>query len=187
MQVHKRHAFTAWEYHQMAAVGILREDDRVELWDGEILEMSPIGSRHAATVDRLTAWLSRELGGRAIVRVQSPIGLSRYSEPQPDLVLLKPRPDFYASAHPGPGDVWLLLEVAESSLEYDRDFKLPRYAEAGIVESWIVDLPGQRLWVYQQPVGRNYQSMREYEPSDSLSPQAFPSASLALREILECG
>ncbi|QBQ53533.1 Uma2 family endonuclease [Nitrosococcus wardiae] len=185
MLARKRHPFTVQDYHRMAEVGILHEDDRVELLDGEILEMSPIGSRHAAAVDYLTAWLSREVGERAIVRVQSPIRLSLYSEPQPDLTLLKPRSDFYASAHPGPEDVLLLIEMAESSLDDDRDLKLPRYAEAGILESWIIDLPGQRLLVYREPVGRKYQSIQEYHCSGNIALRAFPWISLDLKTILE--
>ena len=114
----------------MARAGILREDDRVELLDGEILEMTPIGSRHAACVDRLNQLFSDQVRRRAIVRIQNPIRLSERSEPQPDLTLLRPRPDFYAQAHPGPGDVLLVVEVAETSADVDRDVKVPLYSAA---------------------------------------------------------
>jgi len=120
-----RHRFTVEEYHRMGQAGILSEDDRVELIEGEIVEMAPVGSRHAACVKRLNALLSRRAGGRALVSVQDPIRLGEHSEPQPDLALLKPREDFYAAAHPGPEDVLLVIEVAETSLEYDREVKLP--------------------------------------------------------------
>lgn len=144
-----------------------------------------MGSRHAAVVDYLNAWLSPEVGERAIVRVRGPIRLSLYSEPQPDLTLLKPRSDFYASAHPGPEDVLLLIEVAESSLDDDRDLKLIRYAEAGILENWIMDLPGRRLLVYREPLGRNYQSIQEHHRSGNIALRAFPWICLDLKTILK--
>ncbi len=185
MRVHKAHSFTIQDYHRMSEVGILHEDDRVELVDGEILEMSPIGSRHAAVADYLTAWFSRTVSAEAIVRVQNPIRLSLYSEPQPDLTLLKPRLDFYRETHPGPEDVLLLIEVAESSLDYDRDFKLPRYAEANILESWLIDLAGPRLLAYKEPLRRRYRTIQEYTPDDSIAAQAFPSIFLSLKPILK--
>lgn len=185
MLARRLHPFTVQDYQRMAETGILQEDDRVELLDGEILEMSPIGSRHAAIVDYLNAWFSREMGAEAIVRVQSPVRLSLYSEPQPDLTLLKPRPDFYENAHPGPEDVLLLIEVAESSLDYDRDFKLPRYGEASILESWLIDLAGQRLLAYKEPLGRCYRTIQEYHSGDSVPVRAFPSVSLSLESVLK--
>ena len=113
-----RRLFTVDQYHEMACAGILSEDDRVELLDGEIVEMSPIGSRHSACVNRLTKVLDRQIGETAILSVQNPIRLGPRSEPQPDLALLRPRPDFYANAHPGPKDVLLIIEVAEPSAEF---------------------------------------------------------------------
>jgi len=127
VQTHKR-LFNVDEYHRMAATGVLSESDRVELIGGEILEMSPIGRRHAACVDRLTRLLVIRLGETAIVRVQNPIALGQHSEPQPDVSLLRPRDDFYASGHPSPEDVLLVIEVCETSIDYDRDIKLPEYA-----------------------------------------------------------
>src|SRR5689334_7852246 len=119
-----QHRFTVDDYTRMADAGILSEDDRVELIEGAVVEMSPFRRLHAACVDRLNAWLNRLLGASAIVRVQSPIRLSDYSEPQPDIALLRPRADFYASGHPGPRDVLLVIEVADTSLDYDRGVKL---------------------------------------------------------------
>lgn len=185
MLARRLHPFTVHDYQRMVEAGVLQEDDPVELLDGEILEMSPVGSRHAAVVDYLTAWFSREVGTEAIVRVQSPVRLSLYSEPQPDLTLLKPRSDFYGGDHPGPEDVLLLIEVAESSLDYDRDFKLPRYAEADILESWLIDLAGQRLLAYKEPLGRRYRTIREYHSGDSVPVQAFSSISLSLESVLK--
>ena len=120
-----RRRFTVDEYHQMAHAGILSEDDRVELLDGEIVERSPIGSLHQACVDRLNRLFNTLVGTAAIVRVQGPVQLDLYSEPQPDLLLLRPQDDFYARAHAGPEDVLLVVEVAESTVEYDRRIKLP--------------------------------------------------------------
>ena len=179
-----RRRFTVEEYHEMARAGVLTEDDRVELLAGEIVHMSPIGSRHAACVDWLNKVLGREIGDLAILRVQNPVRLSPYSEPEPDVALLKPRADFYARSHPGPEDVLLIIEVAETSVEIDREVKLPLYAEAGIPEVWIVDLQTQNVEVYRQPVERTYSVTETYTPADRLSSQAFPDASIALEELL---
>ncbi len=127
-----RRPFTVAEYHRMAEAGVLGEDDRVELLEGEIVQMTPIGSRHAACVARLTHLFVDRLQGRAQVNVQNPVHLSERSEPQPDLALLRPRPDFYARAHPGPADVLLLVEVAETSSDVDWTVKIPLYAGAGV-------------------------------------------------------
>ena len=125
----RRYRFTTTEYDRMAEAGVLGEDDRVELIEGEILEMSPMGRRHAACVDRLTRLLVRGVGDAAIVRVQNPIVLSDHNEPQPDLALLRPRVDFYTAEHPGPEDALLVVEVSDSSVEYDRQIKVPLYAQ----------------------------------------------------------
>jgi Uma2 family endonuclease len=135
-----RRTFTVEDYHRMAQAGILTEDDRVELLEGEIVEMTPIGPRHAACVNRLSQLFSDRLQGRALVSVQNPIHLSELSEPQPDLALLRPRPDFYAEAHPRPSDSLVVLEIAETSAEVDREKKVPLYGQAGISETWLVDL-----------------------------------------------
>ncbi len=175
--------FTVEEYHEMARAGILDEDDRVELLAGEIVEMSPIGSRHAACVDQLNKILVQQIGNKAIVRVQNPIRLSPYSEPQPDLALLKPREDFYANGHPTPEDVFLIIEVAESSVEFDRDVKLPLYAEAGIPEVWIVDLEARFLEVYRNPTARTYSIIKKYKPKERIAPQAFPEVTVDLEDL----
>ncbi len=140
-----RYRFTVEDYHKMAEVDILGEDDRVELIDGEIIEMAPIGRLHAVCVVRLTDLFGETLRRRAIVWAQNPIGLGERSEPQPDLALLRWRPNFYADADPRPEDVLLIIEVADTSLAYDRDIKVPLYARAGIPEVWLVDLNEARL------------------------------------------
>ncbi len=176
--------FTVEEYHKLAEVGILREDDRVELIEGEIVVNSPIGSHHAACVDRLNRWFSQRVGDRAIVRVQNPIRLSEHSEPQPDLALLKPRPDFYANEHPKPEDVLLIVEVAETSLEYDREVKLPLYAEHGIPEVWLVDVTRRRVEILKKPQEERYTSARALTKADeALAPEALPELRLTLKEL----
>src|SRR3972149_6256027 len=117
--------FTVFEYHQMAEAGILGEDDRVELIDGEVTEMVPIGRRHSGCVNRLTQLLVKTFGDDAVVSVQNPIVLSEYTEPQPDLSILKPRSDYYSGGHPTPEDIFLLVEVGETSADLDREVKVP--------------------------------------------------------------
>lgn len=179
-----RRLFTVAEYYEMAHSGILSEEDRVELLAGEIVEMSPIGSHHAACVDRLNKILSQQIAELAILRVQNPLRLSPYSEPEPDLALLRPREDFYAEAHPEPEDVFLVIEVAETSIEMDREVKLPLYAEAGIPEVWIFDLKARSVEVYRNPVEMAYSVIERYTPKQQLSPQAFPEVKVDLENIL---
>ena len=183
VQVSKR-LFTVDEYHRMAEAGILGEDDRVELIEGEIVEMTPIGSRHAAVVDRLNRLFSRRAGEHVIVRVQNPIRLGERSEPQPDVTLLRFREDFYASSHPGPEDVLLVVEVAETSAEYDRRVKVPLYARFGIPEAWLVDLEGEAVEVYRDPSPEGYRRAEILRRGSRLSPSSFPDLELSVDEIL---
>ena len=141
----RRHPLTVEDYYRMAEVGILDHEARVELIEGDIIDMAPPGSEHAATVTYLTELLVRAAAGRAHVLAQNPVRLSDFSEPQPDLALLRRREDFYRERHPQPGDVLLVVEVAATSLKFDRDTKLPLYARHGIPELWLVDLGGRRL------------------------------------------
>lgn len=144
------------EYHRMGEVGILGPELRTELIDGEIIEMPPIGHPHAGTVKLLSNRLKELVGTDAIVAVQDPVWLDGHSEPIPDIALLRPRADWYRTGHPGPNDVLLLIEVADTSLTYDREAKLPRYARAGIPEVWLVDLVGRRLDIHRCPAGHCY-------------------------------
>jgi Uma2 family endonuclease len=139
------------DYYRMVEVGLLREDERVELIEGEVIRMSPIGSRHAACVARLTKLFSRLAGESAIVWVQNPVRLDDFSEPQPDVALLKPRADFYANAHPTPADVLLIVEVSDTTIGYDRQVKVPLYARAGVPEVWVIDLANETVETYAQP------------------------------------
>lgn len=180
----RKRLFTVADYHRMAETGILGADERVELIEGEILQMSPIGSPHAACVDRFTRLLVRAAGDRAIVRVQNPVQLGDLSEPQPDLALLKPRPDFYAGAHPGPDDILLLVEVADSTLAYDRNRKLPLYARAGVPEVWIVDLDSRVIEAYRDPASQGYREAVRKGPGASLPLPGLPGATLGVDQVL---
>jgi len=176
--------FTVEEYYKLAEAGILSEDDLVELIDGEIVVRSPISSRHAACVDRL-AWLfSDKVRGQAIIRVQNPVRLSGHSEPEPDVALLKPRDDFYSSGHPGPEDVLLIIEVTETSLQYDKEVKLPLYARYRIPEVWLIDLENGRIEVHSGPEGGRYRSVKAFKRGSRLAPKGLPGVELAAEEIL---
>lgn len=177
--------FSRVDYHAMGDAGILAPDERVELMEGEVVVMSPIGSRHAAGVIQLIrAFTSGSLAGRALVQVQNPLAASDRSEPQPDLMLLIPRDDSYASGHPGPEDVFLLVEVADSSLQYDRRAKIPFYAAAGVREGWLVDLEHDWLEAYTDPAPNGYRTMRRYEPGESLEPSALPGLRVEVAGII---
>lgn len=179
-----RRSFTVEDYHRMAQAGIFSEDDRVELLKGEIVTMAPIGSRHQACVDRLTGVLSLQVARRAIVRVQGPVRLDEHSEPQPDVALLKNQVDYYAQRHPRPEDVLLVIEVAETSAEADRDIKVPLYARAGIPEAWLVDLSGECIEIFQEPSPQGYQEVRRVRRGHRLAPRAFPDLDLAAHDLL---
>ena len=179
-----RRRFTVEEYHRMAQAGVFTEDDRVELIEGEIVDMTPIGSLHAACVRRLDHLFSSRLGQQVLVSVQNPLRLGPDSEPQPDLALLRPRADFYAQAHPGPEDVLLVVEVAETSAEYDRTVKLPLYARSGIREAWLVDLATGSVEVSSNPSPEGYQRVRSIRRGDRLTLEAFPGLELAGDDLL---
>ena len=152
-----RHRFDVDAYYRMAETGILSPEDRVELLDGEIIEMAPIGAPHGGKVDRLNSLVAGLVAdGRVIARVQGPLRLDRRNEPQPDLMLLRPRADFYESSHPTAADVLLLVEVADSSLAWDRGPKLDLYVRHGVPEVWIVDLVGRVVEVCRKPGPQGY-------------------------------
>jgi len=177
-----RRPFTAAQFEQMVQMGFFAEKDRLELIQGEIIEMSPIGSKHAAAVDRLIELFS-SVNRQCIVRSQNPIRLSDLSEPQPDVALLRRRDDFYAAGHPQPADVLLLVEVAETSLAYDREVKVPLYAQAGIPEVWLLNLNEAELTVYRSPVNGKYTEVRYPQPGDAVSPVRLPEASYLADQV----
>jgi Uma2 family endonuclease len=180
----ERRPFNVDDYYRMAEAGILTEDDRVELIEGEVIKMSPIGSRHAACVDRLNSLLSLFAGQTAIVRVQNPIRIDDYSEPQPDVSLLKPRADFYAESHPTPADILLVIEVADTSVEYDRHVKVPLYAQAGIPEVWLVNLSEDLIEIYTVAADGSYKNIRRVKRGESLSLQAIPDMTFSVDAVL---
>ena len=181
-----RRLFTVDEYYQMAAAGILHEDDRVELIEGEILQMAAIGSRHAGCVNRLTQFFVLHVAGQAVVTIQNPIRLNTRSEPEPDMTLLTPRPDFYAAGHPGPQDVLLVVEVADTFVGFDRGTKIPLYGRAGIREAWLVDLTQDHIEVHRQPASsrRGYRDVQRSMRGMPVSLLAFPDLSLLVEDIL---
>ena len=151
-----KHRLTVDDYYRMAEAGVLAPDARVELIEGEIIDMPPIGSRHAGAVNHLLKLLGAAIGDAAVLTVQSPVRLSNISEPQPDLMLLRPRQDAYSNSHPTARDVLLLIEVSDNTVRYDRDIKIPLYAGYGVLESWMVDLDQQELRCYRAPHSGGY-------------------------------
>jgi Uma2 family endonuclease len=179
-----RRLFTVAEYHKMAEAGILSEDDRVELLEGEIVAMSPIGSRHAGLVNRLNRLFSQRAGDQVVVSVQNPVRLGGYSEPQPDLALLRPRADFYTSSHPGPEDVLLAVEVAETSAAVDREVKVPLYARFGVPEVWLVDLAEDLVEVFREPSAEGYREVLVLRRGESLAPALLPDLLVPVDAVL---
>jgi Uma2 family endonuclease len=176
--------FTVDDYHRLAQIGILGADERVELLDGQIVEMSPIGPRHAGCVKNLARLLYRKLGDAVLLGVQDPVVLGARSEPQPDIAVLKPRADTYSSAHPRPEDILLVIEVADTSLESDREVKLPLYAGAGIPEAWLVDLEHDVLEVHRQPGPEGYREVRTLARGDTLAALLVATGAIAVDEVL---
>jgi Uma2 family endonuclease len=181
---YKKRLFSVDEYHQMITAGIIKEDDRVELIDGEIIAMPPIGPSHASNVDRLTSIFYFNLGNTIIVRIQSPIQLNDYSEPQPDVAILKYRSDFYKNNHPKPEDILLVVEIAETSVEYDRSFKIPRYAQSNIIETWLFDLKNKRIEMHRNPMNDIYQEIRIAQKGQQISCINFPNITFSVDDLL---
>lgn len=179
-----RHPITVTEYFRMGEAGVLDPELRYELIEGGIVDMSPIGPSHASKTNRLNGILADAVRGRAIVSAQNPVILGDLSAPQPNLSLLRYREDYYAAAHPGPGDVLLLVEIADSSLAHDRDTKLPLYARFQVPEVWILDIPGGHLDIHREPDGSRY--THQFRPSDlsRIEIAALPGLALDLRVLL---
>lgn len=179
----RRRTWTVDDYHRMGEAGVLGEDDRVELIEGEIIEMSPIRTRHARAVNVLAHLLHQQVGERAIVSVQNPIRLSERSEPQPDLALLRWRDDFYPVL-PSADDVHLVIEVADSSLAFDRSVKLPLYAAGGITEAWLVDLVGGVVEVHLDPSRSGYARQSIHGPGEVITAVAISDVAVPVAEIV---
>ncbi len=179
-----RRPLTVDDYYRMAEAGILGEDDRTELIEGELVAMTPIGTDHSGTVNALSYLLIRALGERAVVSTQNPVRLSEYTEPQPDVAVLKPRPDFYRKKRVAPEDVLLLTEIAQSSVAYDRSVKLPLYARHGIREYWLVRLDTGTVEVYRGPGPDGYGVLRQVGPGEVLGIEGLPDAAVAASAVL---
>jgi Uma2 family endonuclease len=179
-----RKRFNVDEYYRMAETGIIGPEERVELIDGEVLEMTPIGHRHAISVDLATETFVLSFAGRAIVRIQNPLRLGKYTEPVPDVVLLKHRADRYRGRTVMAEDAILVMEVSDTTLRYDRDIKRPMYAAAGIPEMWIVNLETDELFVYRDPVNGVYTTSLVVSRSGSISVSAFPETNFKIDDLL---
>jgi Uma2 family endonuclease len=179
----RRHRITVDEYHRMAEVGLLAPDARVELIEGEIIDMAPIGKEHVSVVDQLTKLFVRAVGDDAIARVQGSVRLSRFSEPEPDLLLLRPRADFYRSRFATGDDVLLAIEVSDTSLRYDREIKVPLFARHCIPEVWIVDLRHNRLLTYLEPDEGEYRQYRVVAKPVAMPVALLPGLSVDLSGV----
>jgi Uma2 family endonuclease len=184
MSVQAKHRFTVNDYYRMAEVGVLKPDARVELLNGEIIDMSPIGPFHGWIVNRLNDFFAQNAKGRWMVSPQNPLRLDDHSQPQPDIMLVK-RTNDYPKRHPVPGDVLLLIEVSDTTLELDRSEKLPAYGRAGIKEVWIVNLVDEVIEVYREPHFTGYGSKTILQTGDTAQPLAFPDVSIKLAELLK--
>lgn len=177
-----RHKFTVADLHRMLDAGIFEEDDRIELIRGELFNMAPIGSRHAATVNILGKRLTLGARDRCLVSIQNPVQFPDDSEPLPDLALLKPRSDSYREALPQPADVFLIVEVSDSTLSYDRDVKIPIYAARLIPETWLVDLQRRTVTVFRKPDADGYRETTEIA-AGFLSPECLPDLVVEVSEL----
>jgi Uma2 family endonuclease len=182
LNLQPRHRWTVAEYHQMAEVGLLNEDSHVELIDGEIIEMAPIGSEHAGHNNYLMNFLAYRLYGKAVVAGQNPVVLGGYEEPQPDIAVLRWRNDAYRGALPHAEDVLLIIEISDSTLRYDRDVKVPLYAKNGIPEVWLLDIQNRQLEIYREPHNGAYQQ-RGSQRTGKIMPILCPDAVIDLAEL----
>jgi Uma2 family endonuclease len=176
------HRWTVDEFHQMAIAGLLDETDRVELIEGEMIDMAPIGSKHAFIVNRISQLLSARVGEQCLVSTQNPVRLGDRSEPQPDIALLQI--GNYMASFPTASDVLLIVEVSDSTLEYDRDIKLGLYARHGIPEVWLLDVNAGELTLYREPAEGQYRLIRKPTNAEAVAPMAMPEALFSLVEIM---
>jgi Uma2 family endonuclease len=186
-EVWVRRRFNVDEYYALAHAGILGPDERVELLAGEIVKMAPIGSRHAFCVRELSKRFHSAIGDGAIISVQAPVRLAAGNEPEPDIAVLHPREDGYASAHPGLGDVLLVIEVSDTSVGFDRRHKVPMYAAHGIPEVWLFDLNSRSVEIYDAPWAGGYTTLRSVASGDNLTLSAFPDVTIPVCEVMPLG
>jgi Uma2 family endonuclease len=182
---YRRHRLTIADYHRMGETGVLAHDARVELIEGEVIDMAPIGSRHARAVNYLNMHLVEAVRRSAVVAVQNPVDLEEHTEVQPDVAVLRVRADLYGISHPRPRDVLLIIEVADTTVRYDLDIKLPLYARAGVPEVWIVDLEVGVLRLFRHPAGGNYQEKQELGGVGAVAIPHLPPATIDLSGLFE--
>lgn len=178
-----KHRFTVEQYSKMGEVGIFGMEQRMELIEGEIIEMSPIGAKHAGSINRLNRIFASLVGNQAIISIQNSIRINNYSEPQPDIAILYWREDFYVESLPLPSEVFLLIEVADSTLKYDREVKAIIYAKAGIPELWIANLEAQIFEVYRQPSDTGYQQVQIYGKGEVINLLMLPDVAISVDDI----
>gem|GEM_PF-114241 len=181
--LYSKYFLTTDHFQKMVEAGIFDDTDHIELVEGELISMVPINPPHAGKTGRLHRLLSRRVGDLALVYAQTPIILDHDSEPQPDIVVARPRPDFYETSHPGPPDILLLVEVSNTTAKYDRTVKIPLYAHAGIPEVWLVDLLKARVEVYLQPQTDGYRQVLFPNNQESLTLSQLPAVSISLAEL----
>jgi Uma2 family endonuclease len=179
-----KHWISVDEYERMGEAGIFHPDVRLELLEGAIYEMPPIGSPHAACVTILHQLLTLKYAGKLIIISQNPVRLDDFSEPQPDVALLRWRDDFYRHDHPTPDDVFLIIEVADSTVETDRTYKVPLYAKAGIAEVWLVNLPEEQVELFASPANGEYQSTQTFKRADAVQSQTIKDLAINVSDML---
>jgi len=179
-----RYYFSVAEFERMGEAGVFTKDARLELIEGEIIEMSPIGSRHAACVNFLSRFLNQTVGDIALISTQNPIRLNDFSEPEPDLALLRLHDDFYRDAHPTPADVLLIIEVADTTLAYDQQVKVPLYAKAGIAEVWIINLTDEQIEVYAELTDGTYQTTVNFRRGEEASARTIANLTVGVTDVL---
>lgn len=176
--------FTIEEYHNFIETGVFKPEERLELWEGEFVEMSPIGTRHASCVNYLIELLRDFLGKNVIISPQNPIVLNDFSEPQPDIALLRRREDFYRSENATAKDVLIAMEIADTTLKYDRDTKFPRYAASGIEEAWLIDLENDRVEIHGEPTEFGYSLVKILHRGQTAESNVLPEIKITIDEIL---
>jgi len=175
---------TVKDYHSMIKAGIFNEDERVELIGGQIIKMAAKGTGHSAAVNRTVDLLRNRLAGLVSVRPQDPIQLNDLSEPEPDIAVVMPNPLYYEDCHPTPSEIYLIIEVADTSLNRDTEFKAGIYAQSGITDYWVLDVNKRQLYVFREPSQNGYQSQVILSENDTISPLAFPNCTIIVREML---
>jgi Uma2 family endonuclease len=180
----RRLRFTVDEYYKMIELGMLKDYEKAEIIEGELIQKMPIGKRHSAVVEKLNEILRDELGKSVSLRNQQPVRFDEYNEPEPDLAVLQRHEDFYSDNKPVPKDVLFLIEVSDATLKYDRDIKLALYAEAEIPEVWIVNLPNDIIEVHQNPGSGIYQITKIFKRGEMVTSEMMPNLKLKVDEIL---